>query len=288
MSDTALNVINGMLKRINQPTISAIAGSTDPKVLKLYQMLIDVSEECRQACAATVAKKSYSFSTAASTRTYQLPKDFYTPLPRTQWNTNENNLLIGPNTDFDFTLKQYGEAPSTTNYSYRLFGGDTNPNSAGGQFSLDPVPSSVQTLVIEYVTRDLFKPQNWEPSTAYTTADYVNANGINFKYSGNGTSGTTAPTAAGSDGTATITVYDSAYETVIADTDLCVYDADLLKIGLRAAYMKDAGGAYQAVEQEFKQKLPAAARRHRGTYISNFAGTEAGPRYRVPYRGWSL
>lgn len=288
MSKTALSVIQAFLKGINEPFPTAIYGETDPGTLQVYQLLIDACEEIRQKAYFTQQKKTYSFTTSNGVASYQLPKDFYRPLPKTQYNQDESGLLYGPTTDADWTARTQGAAASSINFAYRLFGGDDNPNSAGGQFYLNPTPSSSVDLYFEYVSRDLFKPKNWEPSTAYTTSDYVNANGINFKYSGNGTSGTTAPTAAGSDGTATIALYTNAYETLLADTDLLVFHDELVKKGFKYKYIEALGGDYSLAQSDFYAAIAADSQRLEGFRYGTLADEPMGPRYVVPYRNWGL
>lgn len=148
------------------------------------------------------------------------------------------------------------------------------------------------TLSFEYITRSFLLPQNWAASTSYGASAYVNCNGnIYQKPTGTATSGTTAPsgTTTSSDGTITWTYISAAYETVLADTDLVVFDDDLVKLGLRAKWIEEKGGDYQAAADEFAAKIDAAVARYRGPYVGSMAGCEAKRSYSVtPRRGWSL
>jgi hypothetical protein len=70
-------------------------------------------------------------------------------------------------------------------------------------------------------------------------------------------------------------------EALGADTDLCIFDSDLVKLGLRAKYMEDNGGDYGQAKAEFEGKIDAATARFNGSHI----GSMAGPRPRRRYQG---
>src|SRR5690606_30973519 len=124
-----------------------------------------------------------------------LPEDFYAPSPFTEWNNNDNRRLMGPLSDSEFTGRLYGGFGSSNNFEYRFFGPDSNPHTSGGQFNVYPTPASVIECSFEYLTSSTFLPKNWEPSTAYTSGTYVNANGNIYLCDTSGDSSTTPPSA---------------------------------------------------------------------------------------------
>jgi len=291
MMKTALGIVQSYRRRVNLDVPSALAVNTDPDELQLREVLYAVCEELRQEKVWPQQKKVYEFDTVDTVGSYQMPKDFYAPLARTQFNTDENNLLIGPVSDSDMSMITYGRCPNSRNFTYTIFGPDENPSSAGGQFYVTPTPSSVVSLTYKYISRNLFIPQNWVSGTAYTTASYVNANGNIYKCATNIASATTIPSGTGTgivDGAGTWDYYDEPYEAILADTDLCLFDDDLVKLGLRAKLREDKGADFEAAEREFRSKITQAAARYKGSHFGSFGTNQIGPRYWVPYGNWSI
>lgn len=290
MNETALSIIQKTRRILTLDEPTTLLSLTDPDEKQQLECLNQVLEELRQARCWTVQKRLHSFATVASTDSYQLPKDFYSPVLRTYWNDDESAWLL-PATDQYFSHLKYGNAESSHNYTIRIWGSDNNPNSAGGQFQVTPTPSAAQTLYFEYLTQSLYRPQNWQASTAYTTSDYVFANGHNYVCASNGTSGATAPsgTSTGiSDGTATWDYYGDAYTEVIADTDVVIYDADLVKIGLKALFLEESNADYLETRRRFEERIESASKRYQGGKVYSTARGRAQPRYAYPYRGWNL
>ena len=293
MMKTALSIVQSVRKRLNLPAITALVGATDPDELQMIELLYAVCEELRQARCWTQLKRSYSFVTVATQATYQLPADFYSPLLNTHWNGSEDEGLIGPVMDGDYMYLLESGTSSTQNYTYRIFGRDENAASNSGQFYVNPTPSAVQTLKFEYLSRSFLLPRNWAASTSFTAASYCNASGnIYIKASaGTETSGATVPshtTGTVTDGTITWTYVGTAYEAIIADTDLVVFDDDLVKLGLRAKWLEESGGEYADAKAEFEAKIDRAVSRYRGSYVGAFGGGRAAPRYRTQPRSWSI
>jgi len=292
---TILTSVQRVMYQLNETPPATLVGNAAPSALQLLNLMYAVCEELRQSRVWVQQKKTYSFDTVSGQRSYQLPKDFYAALPRTQWNTDENNLLVGPVSDANMTMRVYGEVPSTTNFTYRIFGPDENPNSAAGQFYVDPEPSSAVSLYFEYLTSSLFVPQDWAPSTAYTTTnpDWVHSNGNWYVCVTNGTSSaTTAPssTASGAitDGTAEWNYHDDTYHNPQADSDTPLFDSDLVELGLKAKFLQHKGGDFAMFEDEFQRRIDQAVHRYKGSFVGNMGLSYTGPRYHIPYRSWSI
>lgn len=294
MKKTVLSIAQSFYKRINLTAPASLYGSTDPDAIQLLQLIYDVAEELRQAKVFIQQKRTYSFDTVADTTKYQLPTDFYSPILSTHWNQDETDRLIGPVSDNQFNWHLYSGHSSLTNYTYRIFGWDNNPNSELGQFEVNPTPASAQTLSFDYLTRHLFLPPNWLPATVYTTANYVNVNGNIYKCTSNGTSSADDPPsgtdASGiADGTAEWGYYNTPYEAILTDNDLCLFDYDLMKIGLRAKWYEEHGGELaESAAIEFKSKIDRAVTRYKGSRKGSFASDVTGPRYHMQYKSWSF
>lgn len=291
MMKTALSIIQGFRYRAGLSAPTTLESVTDPDELQLLYLLYAVCEELRAARCWAQQKKTCSFDTEEDRRLYPFPADYYSALPGTHYNQDESNLLIGPVSDAEMNFKLYGEASSSTNYTFRIFGADQRSGTAGGQIEVDPTPSSAQTLSFDYLTRNLFMPAYWTAETAYTTNATVTANGNIYVCLENGTSDVTAPSGTSSsidDGTTTWAYTDAPKETVTDDTDLCLFDYDIVTLGLRAKWYEENAGAFELPKAEFEAKIANAKARMASPSVGSFCGGSIGPRYRTPYKSWSL
>lgn len=287
----AIDVVKSFCYRegIDIPSGMTFVSPTDPGTLKLLHTLYAVAEDLRALKVWTVQKRTYTFDFEASRTKYNLPQDFYAPLPLTHYDSDQRWRLEGPLSDGDFTYRLYG-IRSGTQVAYRLFGPDFNPNSTLGQFEIDPSDSTGgRTIVFEYVSRNLFLPKHWAPSTAYTSGQYVNVNGNIYLCDTNGTSSTTPPEDQDANITDGSTRWDyvaTPYETIVADADINLFDDDLVKLGLRAKWFEGAGEQYENATLEYEKRKEAAVNRYNGSYIGSLVGKAEGPRYQLPGGSW--
>lgn len=295
---SALSIVQSVRKRINSPVPTSLFGSSDPDELQLLELLYSVCEELRQAKCWTVQKKLHEFDTEADRSQYPLPPDYYAPLTGTFYNQDTNEPFSGPSSDAAFALFVEGDSPALREFTWRPFGPNESlaANTAQGQFEVNPVPSSAVNCRFEYLSRNLFQPPFWTISTAYSSGDVVSSNGRIYTCDTNGTSSSDpadAPSGTDdnqADGTTQWDHRAAAYETILADTDLCIFDADLVKLGLRAKLYEEQGGAYQEAMAEFKAKIDAAQARFKGSYVGRMFGRGRGrrPIYHIPDRSWSI
>lgn len=301
MKKTALSIIQDVMYLVNLSNVpTAIVGETDPNTLQLRQVLYKVCQDLRQVGAWTEQKRKHTFDTSDGVSTYPLPTDYYSPLTNTHYNDSEADILIGPISDAEFAYYLKSSHTPAHNYYYRLFGWDNNSASAGGQFEITPTPGSAQTLSLEYMTRHLFLPQNWVSGAAYTSgSSYVNVNGNIYKCSGSITASDTAPAGTGTgivDDDGTWDYYNEPYETILADTDLVLFDYDLVELGFRGMWSGEKNAdIYSAdAKAEYQQKKAQARARLKGSFVGSFGRTSGGyagkgmPRYSYPYRNWSI
>lgn len=289
---TALSIVQSVRKRLNLPAITTLVSLTDPDELQMLELLNAVCEELRQARCWTQLKRKHTFATTSTRSLYPLPEDFYAPLMQTHWNATETIRLTGPEGDDTFSGRLYGAEPTSYNFSYRVFGSDEDTGSVGGQIELSPTPASAITCNFEYLSRSFYIPKFWVAGTAYALASYCSANGNIYYCNDAITAGDTQPTGTSAtpvaDDDGFWTYYGNAYETVIADTDLCVFDDDLVKLGLRAKWLEEAGGEYAEAREEFYARIDKAMARYKGSHIGTFGGARSGSRYVTQRGSWSL
>lgn len=290
---TVQGLVNSFCDRmgIARPTTLISASVSSPNDRQLHALLIAVCEELRQERCWDQQKKIHSFTTTSGRSKYPFPQDFYAPVFNTQRNTTQNQALYGPVPDglFEYWLDSGG---GVRDFAYRVLGPDFNPNTAGGQVEVYPTPgSTTQTIRYAYYTKNLFMPPNWLPSTAYiSNTSRVNSNGYNYLCDTSGTSAsTTGPTGTTTnitDGAARWDWIEEPYETILSNSDLCLFDEDLVKLGLRSKWLQDEGEEYEAEEAEYRRKITAASARFKGSFVGSFARKGYRPRYSYPIGGW--
>lgn len=274
---------------------SSLESTTDIQQRKLRAIVEDVARQLRDELRLPTQKRTYTFDLETGKTKYQLPEDFYRLIPSTMYDTDQQWEIEGPTSDGLFrwfTTKGINNVSVT----FRLFGYDANPNSPGGQFQVVETPTSAGlTIEYDYFGASLFLPPNWLPSTAYTTADWVNSSGNIYKCSSNGTSDVigpqhTDPDNPSTDGTTEWDYRPEAKETILVDEDLCVFDDNLMVLGIRIGYLegtsKDTSRWVRAYE---KAKMTAKTRWSGITKVSGkqMAGSSVHRPYTKP-QSWSF
>lgn len=295
MSLTVLQIVQRSLYRLGLQVPSALIGATDNDTLQVIHLMYELAEELRNYGTWPQQKKVYAFDLESGRAKYPLPIDFYSPTLNTQYDTDSSRPLNGPVSDAEFTAHQYGGVGSVANLTYRIFGPDGNNYTAGGQFQVYPTPSaSGQSLAFEYLFKNLFLPKYWQISTNYTSGQYVSSNGNIYLCDTTGVSSATTPvsgTAANTTDNTTRWDYQNiAYETILNDNDICIFDDDVMVAGLRAKILevRNLEGAEAALANYKNLRSRAKVRMH-GSFTGSFAPQSAGPRYRPSTPGsWSI
>lgn len=250
---------------------------------RLLYLLYGVAEELRSLKTWPQQKRTYSFTTTASRASYPVPADFYATLEDTGFNQTQHWRLVGPVSDGDWNYYLYGPGSGIISFRTRIFGPDANQNTLGGQMQLNPTPSDTQTVSYEYLSKNLFMPKNWAPSTAYTSGTYVNANGNIYLCDTNGTSHASTPPSGQTqnitDNTTRWDYVSTPYETVLASTDLMLFDDDLMLNGLIYRYLEARGFDYSKYEELFRRGIDSAQARWAGSFSGSLSGPEINRRY---------
>ena len=241
---TVLAICSAALYELGQTPPASLV-STPTSQLQLRNIIEAQARQLRNQRTFPQQKKSYTFTVSSGVFKYALPEDYYSALMDTEWNDTLKLRNLGPTSDAAWTDRTKGLVTSSRETAFRIFGPDSNPNSAGGQFQINPTPTAGGTVLsFEYISKNLFLPKNWTPSTAgFTVGIYANANGNIYKVSAitTGTTGTTAPihtTGTAVDGGVTWLYITAAYENVILDTDLSLFDDDVMVPGVKCRYLK--------------------------------------------------
>lgn len=190
MGSTCLALIQSACYASGAQTVpSAVASPTDFSTLQLKELLYEVCRELRQARRWPQLIKKYSVILQPGRSRYQLPPDFYSSVPNTHWDQGNKWQMQGPFAPSEWNYRLYGYVTVENRKAFRVYGPDINPNSAGGQFYVNPTPSEAQAgvrITFEYITRSYFVPQLWTPSTSYGASASVFCDG-NIYTKGGGT-----------------------------------------------------------------------------------------------------
>ena len=257
---------------------SSVVTSPGPRELQLRNLFYATGRELRTTRIFPQLKRKYTFNLQSGREFYQLPQDFYSSLFETQWDVSQGWPLDGPMTDAMFNWRLYGYASLENVVGYRIFGPDINPNGSQGQFQINPIPGATNTdeITFDYISKTWLLPPNWEPLTAYvTTGEKYNANGNIYSLTTTGTSGSAGPVGTGTgitDGTCIWSSVAAAYEVIISDTDLCLFDDDLMIGGLVWRFLRMKGMDYQQEALDFKRKIDTERGRWAGARRGNLGG----------------
>lgn len=233
-------------------------------------------------------KRPYTFTTVTNQSRYELPGDFYRLLESNQYDTTNGWPMIGPITDAAMTARQnLAVVNITSSHSYRLIGPSgylfsTSPYSqrSAGSFEIDP-PGSNDTdqLFLGYISCNWIWPRDWVASTGYTTGDIRSGNGNIYRATTTGTSGATRPShtsGTASDGGVSWIVYREPFlctpaNGALNDSDLCLFDQDLMVDGMVWAYKRAKGQEYLQLKQDWENQVKSAYARYNAPVRINLA-----------------
>jgi len=301
MSLTVLEIVKEALGDIGITLPSSIVSTSDKTQIQLRMMIHAQARAMRNLHIWRQQVRAYSFTTEANRAYYPLPEDFYAMRANTGYDQADSIPLQGPAGDSLTQDILYGAQQTGKPYSFRIHGYDFNPTTGSGQFQVIPEPQSAgDELSFEYLTKTTFLPPHWTASEAGVTVNkYRNANGNIYKCTAitSGTTGTTAPShTSGSavDNGVTWLYWSAPYEAIVLDTDLSIFDDDIMIEGVKYRYQRSKGLDYEADPETgesitHKRLVSSAIARFYGTFRGTLSQTHAPQSYSVtPRRSWSI
>lgn len=127
----------------------------------------------------------------------------------------------------------------------------------------------------------------WTGSTSYDRGDIILESAKYYKSvtpvnngSSSSKTGKNAPTWSNttvSDGGVTWTFRSSSYETIGADTDICVFDDELMKEGLKFKFALARGLEFQSYQQQYERMKSVAATRWNAGKVISMGGSDPVP-----------
>jgi len=193
------------------------------------------------------------------------------------------------------TVTSWGGSTAYAAGAYVTNGGNLYQATVGGISASSGGPTGTATTDITdgTVTWLYRSAASWTAQTAFTAGSHLLISSQYYKCLEAGKSGSVQPTWSTTtvgDGTITWTHKTAAYETLVSDSDLCLFDDDLMIQGLKWRFLRAKGTAYADIKQEYERIKDSALNRfNSGRKFSLAGGSGSGVVYpSLPDGGWGL
>jgi hypothetical protein len=246
---TVLSMIQQACSEYGLTRPTAIVSSSNQEITQLIAATYRAAKHARMNYDWPFLTKEFTFSTSNGVANYALPSDFQRIVPGTVWNRTDQ-MEIGLLSPQEWQTLTSGVSSGVTQ-RYRIKGAGTS------RFYLTPTPSSTETIVFEYISKNWILPVEWTATTSFLINTYTSYNGNIYKATTGGTTSTTAPThtsGSAADGSV-VWAYQSLYEAFTADTDTVLIDELTMAIGIQAEFAEKKGFEYQDLKARFEIAL---------------------------------
>lgn len=174
---------------------------------------------------------------------------------------------------------------------YRTNGGNLYVCTVAGISSGGPTGTTEETDITDGGATWRYLPTNsWTGSTAFEFGDILKISSTYWRCTQGGiTNTTTQPgwdNTTVSDGLLTWTHYAAAYDSLISDSDLCMFDDELMSMELRWRFLRARGLQYQDLLDECERAKAKAAGRWNEGQILDLAGVESMDWPTIPEGNW--
>lgn len=143
-----LTLCQNVARQVGLAVPATVAGNDDETVAAILAFAQREGRTLSRLHDWVVLQKEHVFTTVAGTATYALPSDFRSLVTRTAWNRSGGRRLGGPTTPIHWQARRSsGTTRDVNDLRYRIV-----PESLMSKFTLDPVPTSAETLAFEYVS----------------------------------------------------------------------------------------------------------------------------------------
>ena len=190
---------------------------------------------------------------------------------------------------------------TASNYLYVCTTGGTSAG-AGGPSTTSDSPITDGTVTWSYCATS-----SWTGETAFAAGSFIKISAAYYKaVSLNNSldstqitgkvqpnhaiaSATTIPRWTQSDGSVTWTYHNAPYEAVVSNSDICLFDDDLMILGIGYRFHRSTGAQYEALKDEYdRKKLKAVSRWNVGQTIDLANRPYCGPSFTLPEGGFGL
>lgn len=277
-----LQMFQDLCNEIGIQEPSLVVSSTDRTVKQLLALAYRVGDELL-GYEWPQLQRQHTITLVPGQEAYPLPGDFDRHIFDTHWSKSDRWKLVGPLNPGEWQYVKNAVVGLAYSYRYRLKGVGTN------QFFVDPVPTAADAgreLVFEYVSSNWLRPRLWTANTIFGAGSYCFSDGVYYRTTLGGTSGSTAPTPlALNDGGVTWQVYSGLYERFVADTDTTLMPEKLVALGIQWRFLASKKLEYEELKQEFYRTVPEEVAKLKGAQTLSMVPnpTEVRPFINIPF-----
>lgn len=159
-----LTVAQNVLREAGFNNLTSIASSSDENARRLFGLANREGKALMKRHDWTVLQKEHAFSTADGTANYALASDFDRFLPTTGWDRTNYWALQGPISPQEWQVIKSGITQTGPRRRYRI-----KPSSQTNYIYLDPTPSSIDSVVFEYVSNQWAQTSGGSALSAYAS-----------------------------------------------------------------------------------------------------------------------
>lgn len=279
---TVSGLLNDFCDSVNIPRPSSYVGSSRPSARQYLRLFKEIGDLIRNGpFDFEQLKRVYPITTVLNQSNYQAPGDFYKLLGQTQYDVTNQMPMNGPLSNAQLANFTYGITATPPYKQYQLSGPQnytvaTSPytQTSAGYLVLSPAgANNTDQIVIAYDSWNYVWPRNWAPTTAYVQGDIRTGIAQIYICTVGGTSGTTrlTGTATITDGTCTWVPYYERY-TISNDSDICLFDDDIMIAGIKWAWLRDKGQSYESERMDWENSVRSASARQNGATRANAGG----------------
>lgn len=157
---TLLSLAQDILKETKSSSIPlTIIGNTEATAVQILQALTIAITNLARTYDWQELQKEHTFSSVASTESYNLPSDYDRLINNTFWNSSTQLKVLGSSTPQEWRLLKNSTASnSTVSDYYRI---------RNNQVVLFPVPSGVENFVFEYISNEIVESSGGTGQTGW-------------------------------------------------------------------------------------------------------------------------
>lgn len=149
-----LGIASQAYGELGLPAPSQVVGGNNPDGAQILALLNrEGNELARMDMTWPVLRGEQLITLVPGTQAYNFPTDILYYRPATAWDRSTHWRMVGPLSDREWQALRSGIIVASPRMRFRLY---------GGQLQIDPVPTSADTIVFEYVSK------NWCQSASGT------------------------------------------------------------------------------------------------------------------------
>ncbi len=143
MAKTLLDIVQAVAGELLLTVPPAVLASQDRTVKQILALTLAACDELVGMHDWQQLQKTYAFDTEVGVDQYAPPPDYQRYISDTAWDTSNNWVLGGPSTPQNWNASNYGTVYTGPYAKFRL---------RQNKITLLPVPQSVRTIAIDYIS----------------------------------------------------------------------------------------------------------------------------------------